>query len=35
MYKGMLNGFVAGCAAASLSVGAGMVLVPVWFKMGV
>lgn len=31
----MLNGFLAGCAAASLSVGAGMVLVPVWFKAGI
>jgi len=34
MYKAMLHGFIAGCAAASLSVGAGMVLVPIWFKSG-
>jgi len=35
MYDGMINGFIAGFASGSLSVGAGMILIPAWFRAGV
>jgi len=31
----MLNGFMAGVLGACLSIGGGIVLVPLWFKAGV
>lgn len=35
MREGMLNGFMAGVLGACVSIGGGMVLVPLWFKAGV
>ena len=31
----MLTGFMAGCASAALSIGAGMILVPMWYAAGI
>lgn len=32
---GLLTDFMAGCASAALSVGAGMILVPMWYAAGI
>lgn len=35
MRDGIINGFVAGLLGACISIGGGMVLLPLWFKAGV
>lgn len=35
MNEGMFNGFVAGVLGASVAVGGGLVLVPLWLKSGI
>lgn len=35
MREGILNGFIAGLLGACISIGGGMVLLPLWFKAGV
>lgn len=32
MRKQMFNGFIAGAIGGTLSIGSGMVLVPIWLK---
>jgi uncharacterized membrane protein YfcA len=35
MRNGMFNGFLAGLMGGSISIGGGMVLVPLWLRVGV
>lgn len=35
MRQGMMNGLLAGVLGACVSIGGGMVLIPLWFKAGV
>lgn len=34
-YEGMLNGFLAGVLGATVAIGGGLVLVPLWLKAGI
>ena len=35
MRDGIINGFFAGLLGACISIGGGMVLLPLWFKAGI
>ena len=34
MREGMFNGFIAGVLGATVAIGGGLVLVPIWMKAG-
>lgn len=34
-YEGMFNGFLAGVLGATVAIGGGLVLVPLWLKAGI
>jgi uncharacterized membrane protein YfcA len=34
-YEAMLNGFIAGVLGATVAIGGGLVLVPLWLKAGI
>lgn len=35
LYEGMYNGFLAGVLGATVAIGGGLVLVPIWLKAGI